>query len=103
MDLLQPGQPSLRLRLRLPAGAYHFEGRGRTKDLVTPPDPKGVGLGIRISGTTRSPGLSGTTEWKTLGFDFNLGGETEVELIAEVRGQKGSGWFDTSAFRLRRK
>lgn len=103
MDLLQPGQPSLRLRLRLPPGAYHFEGRGRTKDLMAPQDPKGIGLGIRISGTTRSPGLSGTTEWQTLGFDFNLDGETEVELIAEVRGQKGSGWFDTGAFRLRRK
>ena len=103
MDLLQPGQPSLRLRLRLPAGAYRFEGRGRTRELDSPADAKGVGLGLRISGRTRAPGLVGTSDWQPLGFEFKLEGETEVELIAEVRGQKGSGWFDTRAFRLRRK
>jgi hypothetical protein len=51
----------------------------------------------------RTPGLVGTSDWQPLGFEFKLEGETEVELIAEVRGQKGSGWFDTRAFRLRRK
>jgi hypothetical protein len=61
---------------------------------------------VRLSGTTRQNRpqneLQGTTGWTTVQFEFSLESTAEVELVAEMRGQKGTGFFDTKGFRLSR-
>ncbi len=100
VSLKSPGQASWRSRVRLPGGQYRFEGQARTQDLVTTPNDRAAGLGLRISGMNRKNRLVGTTEWQTLQFEFSLEDDSEVELVAEIRGQKGTGWFAPSSFRL---
>ena len=93
--------PSWRARVSLPKGKYRFEARARCKGVESGGDAKGTGLGIRVSGAARANQLKGTSDWTPLAFDFVLDGTGEVELVAELRGTKGSGEFDASAFRLR--
>jgi hypothetical protein len=86
--------------VHLPAGSYRFEGRARTLDLVSTPNARAEGLGLRISGSTRKNQLKGTTDWQLLTFEFSVEEDSEVELVAEIRGEKGTGWFDPSSFRV---
>lgn len=100
LTLKSPGQASWRSRVQLPAGSYRFEGRARTLDLVSTPNARAEGLGLRISGSTRKNQLKGTTDWQLLTFEFSVEEDSEVELVAEIRGAKGTGWFDPSSFRV---
>jgi hypothetical protein len=106
IELTRPGILSWRTRLELPEGRYRLEARAKVHDLVTSPNERGTGLGVRLSGTTRQNRpqneLQGTTGWTTVQFEFSLESTAEVELVAEMRGQKGTGFFDTKGFRLSR-
>jgi hypothetical protein len=106
IELKSPGILSWRTRLELPEGRYRLEARAKVQDLVTSPNERGTGLGVRLSGTTRQNRsqneLQGTTGWTTVQFEFALESMAEVELVAEMRGQKGTGYFDTKGFRLSR-
>ena len=102
LSLAGPGIPSWRARVDLSPGKYRLEARARTRDVESAGDAKGTGLGIRISGAPRANKVVGTTDWTPLTFDFVLEGAAEVELVAELRGQKGTGVFDATAFKLRR-
>jgi hypothetical protein len=106
IELKSPGILSWRTRLELPEGRYRLEARAKVQDLVTSPNERGTGLGVRLSGTTRQNRsqneLQGTTGWTTVQFEFALESLAEVELVAEMRGQKGTGYFDTKGFRLSR-
>jgi hypothetical protein len=106
IELTRPGILSWRTRLELPEGRYRLEARAKVQDLVTSPNERGTGLGVRLSGTTRQNRpqneLQGTTGWTTVQFEFSLESTAEVELVAEMRGQKGTGFFDTKGFRLSR-
>jgi len=102
LTLAGAGAPSWRARVSLPQGKYRFEARARVRGVESSGDAKGVGLGIRVSGAPRANKIVGTSDWSPLSFDFVLEGTGEVELVAELRGQKGTGDFDAGAFRLRR-
>ncbi len=95
------GQVSWRTRMTLPAGRYRFEGKGQVRNVDSAHDGTGSGLGLRISGLPRDNGLTGSTDWQSLTFDFSLDSDTQVELVAELRGRVGTGAFDPSAFILR--
>lgn len=88
---------SWRTRLRLPAGRYVLEGRGRVRGVLG-----GEGLGLRLSRTRRNQQLHGDSEWQDLRFEFDCPEEREVELVAELRSDEGEGWFDTRSLQLRR-
>lgn len=102
LALSGPGSPSWRARLALAPGKYRLEARARVRGVEAAGDAKGSGLGIRVSGAPRANKLAGTADWTPLAFDFVLDGAGEVELVAELRGTKGTGEFDASSFRLRR-
>lgn len=102
LELRSAGQISWRTRITLPAGEYRFEGRGQVRDVQSSPDGTGLGLGLRISGSQRTSGLTGTTGWEDQSFGFHLDFDSEVELVAELRARRGSGMFDSTAFKLRR-
>jgi hypothetical protein len=53
--------------------------------------PVNVGAGVRISGATREGGLTGTTPFKTVQFEFEVAEEQrDVELVVELRASKGT-------------
>ena len=86
-------------------GHYRFEGRARCAGVVPNTGPKGNGAGIRASLGSRSTQneLVRDADWTdlTYEFDFNAsdGGE-EIELICELRAEKGEVWFDLGSLRL---
>ena len=97
---------SWRTRLLLPPGRYRFEGMGRAAGInPLPNDRKGVGAGLRISGSQqpRSNKLSGDTGWEKLAYEFEATPNDEVELICELRANKGEVWFDLDSLRLVRQ
>jgi len=92
---------SWRLRIRLPPGRYRWEAWGQA-ERVEPGEPSapGRGAGIRISGATRAEGLTGTTGWTKLVYDFEAGPDgEEFTLVAELRCHTGRVWFTQPALR----
>jgi spore coat protein H len=100
-----PTTASWRLRVSLTAGHYVFEGRGRTAGVKSvPTDDRGVGAGLRISGSSRTAKLLGDNGWTPMSFEFEVNDtETEVELICELRATQGQAWFDEESLRLIRR
>ncbi len=93
---------SWRARLNLPAGRYALEGRAKTKDVEAVKSEKGEGAGLRIGGNVqpRANKLSGSSDWTALSYDFSLANGGEVELVAELRANKGTVWFDPESLKL---
>jgi hypothetical protein len=92
---------SWRMRVMLPAGDYRFVALARASGIRAFPDPKGLGGGIRISGSNRTNHLTGTTRWTKLAFDFPVRSPLqEVVLVAELRAASGSVLFYTRSLRL---
>lgn len=96
---------SWRTRLKLPAGRYALEGRAKAKDIEPAKNDKGEGAGLRIAGNVqpRTNKLSGSGDWTSLSYDFNLANGGEVELVAELRANKGTVWFDPESLKLVKK
>lgn len=96
---------SWRATVRLEAGRYRFEGLARASKVVSGPDPKGEGAGIRVSGASRQNGnkLVGDADWTKMRFDFEVTPVAgEVVLICELRADSGEAWFDTASLQLLR-
>jgi hypothetical protein len=94
---------SWRSRVVLDAGRYRFEGLARSSRLKAVSDEKGVGAGLRISGTEhpRPNSLAGDSDWKKLEFEFSVEGPAdEVELVCELRATAGQVWFELNSLKL---
>lgn len=97
----QPVAASWRRRLVLPRGRYTLRADVAVKGVAARRDPQGSGAGLRISGAVRGEGLSGTAGWKSVGYDFEVEeGLRQVELVAELRADRGHAWFDVASLRL---
>ena len=96
---------SWRTRLNLPPGRYALEGRAKAKDIDPAKNPKGEGAGLRIAGNVqpRTNKLSGSGDWTPLSYDFSLANGGEVELVAELRANKGTVWFDPESLKVVKK
>jgi len=107
-DVLQvtgngPGSSgSWRKAVLLDEGHYEFSGLTRTQGVVASEAPDTSGVILRVSGERSSKGITVSTEWKTLTYEFDVRGIQEVELICEFRGQ-GTGCFDAGLLRLARR
>jgi hypothetical protein len=95
---------SWRAKVLLEPGPYRFTARAQVANINPLNDIKGLGAGIRISGTEkpRRNNLTGTSDWKDLAFDFTAPGG-EVELICELRALRGEVTFELSSLKLSRK
>lgn len=95
---------SWRRRVLLAAGRYRLEARAKTKGVAPiKDDEKGLAAGLRISGDKRTNKLRGTSDWKSLTFDFTvLEDVREVELVVELRASRGTVWFEAESLQLRR-
>lgn len=106
---------SYRSRLLLPWGRYRFEAKARAKDIAATGNSRGAGAGIRISGSRRSGGLQGTSDWRLITYEFVVNEQTrggdgqdlaesesgrEVMLVVELTADQGEVEFDPSSFVL---
>ncbi len=96
----RPGRTraSWRAQLCMLPGWYHFEGMACTNLL------SGGSARLRISGETRTTGISGVAEWRPLSHDFQVPeGSLDVELVCELNAiQGGDVWFDLDSLRVKR-
>lgn len=86
---------SWRTQMYLPRGRYRVEGLVRAEGL------RG-GTMLRISGGEREYGVSGTTPWRKLTYDFEIPEALDVEFVCDFSGTAGEIWYDVDAFRVRR-
>jgi len=95
---------SWRSKVLLEGGHYRFEGRARGRGIVPlKDDQKGHGAGLRISGSQqpRSNNLLGDMDWTKIEYEFDAANpDDEVELVCELRAQKGEVWFDADSLKL---
>lgn len=92
---------SWRTRVLLSPGKYRFEARVRTHGVQAVEDGSGTGAGVRVSGSSRTNKLDGTSNWTLLTYEFQVEAPTqEVELVAELRASAGQVSFDASSLRL---
>jgi len=89
---------SWRSQVYLVRGWYRFEGAART-DALTRGSAR-----LRISGDTRSIGISGTGGgWRLLSHDFEVqDAGMDVEFVCELNAIQGEVWFDVDSFRVKR-
>lgn len=94
----QSSSSSWRTRVLLPPGQYRFEGYGRTRSA----GEGSAGAQLRVSGATSVPTLHGDSEWVMLNFEFEVTEpDREIELVCELKGNRGEAWFDTTSLKLR--
>jgi hypothetical protein len=98
-----PTIASWRRTLILPRGSYTLAADAKTEDVERIPgeDWRGIGAGIRISGTPRTNALTGSAQ-KNLTFDFDIDADREVVLVLELRAAKGSVAFKADSLKLTR-
>lgn len=88
----------------LAPGKYRLATRGKVENVSdVAVDDRGLGAGLRISGQPRTNHLIGNTDWTDLSFEFEVTDEPRViELVAELRSDSGTAYFDLATFRLYR-
>jgi len=96
---------SWRCKVLLEGGKYRLEGRARCAGIVPMKnDTRGPGAGLRISQQIRTNSLAGDCDWSPLTFQFEAAKpDDEVELICELRAEKGEVWFDLDSLKLVRE
>ncbi|MBI2930580.1 MAG: CotH kinase family protein [Planctomycetes bacterium] len=84
---------SYRCAALLDAGKYRFQAILSVKDVVKLEEGSrapGLGAGLRISGSTRTNGLTGTVDFRPVVFEFEIREESRnVELVVELRSSRG--------------
>lgn len=91
---------SWRTRIALPRGRYRLEGLGKTQGLSRNGDG---GALLRVSGSQNRQMLKGDADWSPLSFSFEVyEAMQEVELICELKGNRGEAWFDAGSLKVRR-
>ena len=94
---------SWRREIVLPQGKYEFQALVKTVDVITNPDAnqRMGGVGLRISGGTRTNSLEGNADWKLLKHPFEVTQDNlPVVLVAELRSTGGMALFDASSLKL---
>jgi hypothetical protein len=93
---------SWRKRVLLPAGHYTFTAQARTQGV--PAAAKGAaengGVLLRISGDRGASSGVVAPAWASLRYEFDLAAPDDVELICELRGRQGKGFFHADSLHL---
>ena len=92
---------SWRKLVLLEAGHYELSGMAHVAGL--PAGATNSGVILRVSGERDAGGLSTNAGWTPLQYEFELPGLINAELVCEFRGPEGTGVFDVSSLKLRRK
>jgi spore coat protein H len=87
----------------LESGRYRIEGKARTANVAADPSDTRAGASFRVLGHSLGERLVGSTDWKALTSDFELEEAAIVEVVCELRADRGEAWFDRDSIRLIRK
>ncbi|HXI53051.1 MAG TPA: CotH kinase family protein, partial [Candidatus Saccharimonadales bacterium] len=99
-----PGAGSWRTRVQLEPGKYRLEGKLKLDGVEFNQDDPRAGAGLRVSRRHFSRPLPAAGKWVTVPFDFDVTQEhAEVELVCELRADRGKAWFDLGSLRLLRR
>jgi spore coat protein H len=94
---------SWRTKVLLPRGRYLFEGRIRTDGVAPLSFGKNHGAALHVSEfpRPREARLTGTQGWKSFSAPLDVTeDELEVQLVCELRGSKGTAWFEIPSLRV---
>lgn len=95
---------SFRTRTQLPQGRYRFEARVKTQGVVLDANDQRAGAGLRVSRYRTGQKNTGDRDWTPTVFDLEVReGQGDVELVCELRADKGDVWFDLNSLRLSRR
>ena len=95
---------SWRSRLFLDSGQYRLVGKVKTQGVVVGKEDPKAGAGLRVSRHKFSQKLSGDTDWTPVSFDFDVQqDQSDVELVCELRAERGELWVDLKSLKLIRK
>jgi spore coat protein H len=94
---------SWRTQVFLEAGEYQFTGRLRAEGLQFDNNVTRGGVTLRISGDRAPKMLTGAADWTSFTYDFSVIGQTDIELLCELRASRGRVWFDADSLKLIRK
>jgi hypothetical protein len=86
----------------LDAGRYEFVGTARTRGVAAnEANETPAGVMLRISGETKTDGITLTDQWKEIRYPFEVKGVEDVELVCEFRGPPGAmAEFDVATMKL---
>lgn len=94
-------QASFRTKVSLARGRYRFDAKVKTEGVDALPEDIGYGAGLRISGSSRKNHVTGTSDWQTVSYEFEVDEDLqEIELVAELRSTAGSATFDLGSLRV---
>jgi spore coat protein H len=101
-DSEAPCVASWRARVMLKPGRYHFEGQLRTAGLMTASGQAVAAATLRTSGTQSSSGpITSDSTWTRAVHEFEVkAGSVSIELVCELRGEKGEAWFEADSLTL---
>lgn len=97
---------SWRSPVRLMPGRYRFAGRVQTRGVEPLGFGRHQGAALRVSELPidNLPSLQGDSAWTELQVDFTVTETSRtVDLICELRAQRGEAWFDVESLTLRRE
>jgi spore coat protein H len=95
---------SWRTTRMLDPGKYRFEARIKTRGVVFPENDPRAGAGLRISRHRVGQKNSGDKDWTPVSFEFQVPqDQSGVELVCELRANKGDVWFELKSLRLKRE
>ena len=87
----------------LDRGKYRLEARIKTEGVVLNPEDSRAGAGLRISKHRIGQRNEGDKDWMDISFEFDVTEpQRPVELVCELRADKGSIWYDLKSLHLKR-
>jgi spore coat protein H len=87
----------------LSAGRYRFDARLKTEAVILDSNDPRAGAGLRISGHRVGQKNSGNHDWMPVSFEFEVREDQgDVELVCELRANRGTVWFDLNSLTLRK-
>ncbi len=103
IGLRESGAGSWRTHAVLPRGRYRLEGSLKLRAVQAGGDDPKSGAGLRKSHQKFGRKLNGDLDWSPQSFEFAVTEDSaDVELVCELRAQRGEAWFDAASLRLRR-
>ena len=97
---MKPCVASWRRDVLLGPGKYELRAQVRTNQ-VSGIDGEAGGAGVGISGVERTNHVRGTNGWQPLVESFTIReDQRQIQLVLELRANKGRAWFDANSLRL---
>lgn len=96
--------PSWRTGLLLPNGHYRFEATLKADNVIPVESTSAPGAGIRCLDRSRENFLTGTSNWQTVSYEFEVTeDQRHVELVIELHARFGKLQIDGGTLKLSRK